>query len=887
MSFVVDDQLDNTFPKMVIDTAQLQDMQDAYSEVTNLFIFCVNESGKRITEMSGNPNEIVRVVSLLDESRIKTVISRVLGHSVEEQVIEDTAYPNVKIASVGVRINGDPSFCWFICGIMPDDGEEGNVLNITSTIEYDRFVKAVDFIREMSKRVYGAAFTTANAVAQTKRATDESARMEHALKRSESMTGIVQLLDSDESISRVADSLLDYCGHYTGISHAYILRPNLNGKTIDVIGRFIRSDMAPLDAVIGNIPIDMLKSLAGKTSVISYKTRIDASTREWMDNIGISAAVIIPITVSSRSGDSQGMTAFFLDSVMNREWDMEELKFFGDAIKILGSIMTRRIQNNSITGSYKSLEMILNNVGCAIYVRDSQTGELLFANRVVRNTFTDELEEGKLADIFEASPRYNTNSSYNEVYYPVRKRWYDVNSTYIQWVDGRRVALYAIIDVTEKKEYQRKIEQQANNDFLTGLYNRMCCERDLVRFVDEAKAAGGKGAVLYLDLDDFKHINDGLGHQYGDVLLKAISTNLTKINGVENTCYRMGGDEFVIIIPHTSYHRFEDIIEDIRVVFNKPWFLKGGDYYCTSSMGIVTFPDEGDTVEDLIKKADVAMYEAKKSGKNKLAHYEEDSGSLSNKRLDMEKSMRDATAKDYDQFEVYYQPIVDVSKPGAPCCGAEALIRWNSEDLGFVSPADFIPLAEYLGLINPIGHHVLRQACKALKHWNESGHPYYKVNVNLSVVQLMQTDVAASIEEVIMETGINPKNLTLEVTESLAINDMGRMKKILADIKRLGVNIALDDFGTGYSSLNHIREIPLDVIKVDQSFVTDLAIDQYAQSFIRMIGELANALGVRICVEGIETIEQYKVLEGMNVRLVQGFYFDRPMPKDQFEAKYL
>jgi len=349
----------------------------------------------------------------------------------------------------------------------------------------------------------------------------------------------------------------------------------------------------------------------------------------------------------------------------------------------------------------------------------------------------------------------------------------------------------------------------------------------------------------------------------------------------------MGGDEFVIIVPESSYERFTNIIEEIRIVFNKPWFLKGADYYCTTSMGIVTFPDEGETTQDLIKKADIAMYEAKKSGKNRVAYYAENADSASNKRLDMEKNMRDATSDNYKEFEVYYQPIIDIRKEGTPCTGAEALIRWNSTELGFVSPAEFIPLAEYLGLINPIGNYVLKEACQACKSWNENGHPYYKVNVNLSVVQLLQTDIVDSIEHTLKETGINPRNLTLEVTESLAINDMARMKEILSNIKKLGVRIALDDFGTGYSSLNHIREIPLDVIKVDQSFVAELAEDQYLQSFIKMVGELAAAIGVKICVEGVETREQYKILEDMSVRMVQGFYFDRPMQRSAFEEKYI
>ncbi len=322
-------------------------------------------------------------------------------------------------------------------------------------------------------------------------------------------------------------------------------------------------------------------------------------------------------------------------------------------------------------------------------------------------------------------------------------------------------------------------------------------------------------------------------------------------------------------------------------MFAQPWNLRNSEYYCTMSMGVVTFPDDGDNVQEIIKKADIAMYEAKNMGKNRYARYSDSLGSYSGRRLDMEKNMRDAAVAGYGEFEVYYQPIIDISQPGLPCTGAEALIRWNSTTLGLISPAEFIPLAEYLGLINPIGSHVLQQACRECRKWNENGFPGYKVNVNLSVVQLLQPDIVETIRQTLVETGVKPNNLTLEVTESLAINDMERMKEILTNIKGLGVRIALDDFGTGYSSLNHIREIPFDVIKVDQSFVRDLAEDAYSQSFIKMVAELAETIGVSICVEGIETKEQYRVLEGMKVRMVQGYYFDRPMPRKDFEKKYM
>ena len=873
----------NVSGKFMIDTTKLQELQDVYAQVANLFIFCVDDSGRRMTEMSGNTEEISRVVTLLDEMQIRAAINRVLFNSVEEQVIEDTQYPNMKIATVGVRIGQVPAFAWFICGIFPDEGGENDITNFEATIPAYKFASSVDLIREVSKRVYSESFIAANAKADAKRAQSSTEEMQKALRRSEAMTGVVSQLGSDDAFEVIANRVLDYTGQYADISHAYVLRPNRDGNGIEVIGSYVSVGESPLDPVIDIMSQSFLSQIGDQTKIISYRTRISEKNRDWLDSIGITAAVAIPIAINGKTA----MYAFYVDNKINREWGMDEVKFFGDATKVIQSSATNRIQRNSITSSYKSLETILDNVGSVIYVRDVNSSNIVYVNRMCKNTFEKEILSGAIVGLFEESSRYNTASSYREVNYKEKNRWYDVTSTNMTWVDGRKVVLYAIIDVTEKKQYQRKIEQQANNDFLTGLYNRMCCERDLLRIVDEAKECGGKGAVIYLDLDDFKHINDGLGHQYGDVLLKAISNSLTRINGVENTCYRMGGDEFVILVPHTSYGRFEEIIESIRVVFNKPWFLKGADYYCTSSIGVVTFPDEGDTVQDLIRKADIAMYTAKKSGKNKMAHYSDSSDDEAYRRLDMEKSMRAAMSTDYDQFEVYYQPIVDITKPGNPCTGAEALIRWNSQELGFISPSDFIPLAEYLGLINPIGTHVLRNACEAVKFWNENGHPYYKVNVNLSVVQLMQNDIVETIGRTIEEVGVNPRNLTLEVTESLAINDMERMKRILGDIKKLGIRIALDDFGTGYSSLNHIREIPLDVIKVDQTFVTDLATDQYAQSFVKMIGELAEALGVRVCVEGIETVEQFKALENMNVRMVQGFYFDKPMPRNEFEAKYL
>ena len=302
-------------------------------------------------------------------------------------------------------------------------------------------------------------------------------------------------------------------------------------------------------------------------------------------------------------------------------------------------------------------------------------------------------------------------------------------------------------------------------------------------------------------------------------------------------------------------------------------------------MGVAFFPDDGTEVDDIIKTADIAMYEAKKAGKNQYSIYDNTSSENVSKRLDIENNMRQAVASEIQEFLVYYQPVVDaVTKK---CTSCEALVRWDSKSLGFMGPSDFVPLAEYLGLITSIGDYVLEEACSQCRYWNEHGYPDFHVNVNLSVVQLLQKDVVKNIEKILLKTGVNPKNINLEITESFAINDMNRVLEIIKGLKKLGPRIALDDFGTGYSSLNYIKQLPLDLIKVDKTFIDDILEDEYAQAFVRLIVELSKTIGTKLVVEGVEYQEQYELLRGLGVHYIQGFYFGKPAAAKDFEQKYL
>jgi len=720
-----------------------------------------------------------------------------------------------------------------------------------------------------------------SAEAESRRSRSAEEEMSRNLHTIEATTEIVQLLDSDEQIELAMNKWLKILSEHIRVDTADIFQLHSDTDTMNVVCEWrAPGQISYFDKINGVEVYSFLH--AEKPLVVSTDSLGNAGSKE-IEEIGMKAVMIFPI-LKQESGN---MVLSLNHRTQGHVWSMAEIKFTADAVKILQSILTRRIQKNSLAGSYAALEEILDNVGCAIYVTDQTTGRMLFANQILKNTFAKELLDHNFDALLQSSVRKEKTKSVSVVYHAEKETWYDLLCKEIAWVDGKKANLYSLYDITDKKLYQQKIEKQANNDFLTGLYNRMRCEQDLQHFVEDTHESGGEGALLYIDLDDFKHINDGLGHQYGDILLKNISSGLKQIPGVNDNCYRMGGDEFIILISHKVYPNLHNIIDRIKAEFARPWRLKGTEYYCTMSMGVVRFPTDGDSVEELIKKADIAMYDAKCTGKNRVAYYDENVISTSFKRLDLEKNMRNATRNAFDEFEVYYQPITDISKPGMPCSGAEALIRWNSRELGVISPTEFIPLAEYLGLINPIGNFILREACMRCKYWNDMGHPDYKVNVNLSVVQLLQNDIVEQIAEVISETGIDPKNLTLEVTESLAINDMNRMTKILADIKKLGVRVALDDFGTGYSSLNHIREMPIDVIKIDRCFIIDIGKDDFSNAFVKMVAELASAIDVNVCVEGVETKEQLDILMGSKIQLIQGFYFGRPMTAREFEEKYL
>ena len=804
---------------------------------------------------------------------------------VETMLEQQVSQACIKMCSIATRIEKKVEVIWVVIGLLRDAMPEGIELpEYMMTTTEKGFYASAEFLASLSTQLFEVKINQMIAQDAMKKSLDSELAIKQQLDRTQAMAEVIGMLESDEGFTELTQRILKETCESLQIAGGFLIRENIDRRTTDMIGEFVERSEDSLIRHFQHIDKDELPFFNGKPYMISSSSMMPEPFERFFKENGLSAAVFQPMEVNDN-----GLLMYlgFFEKGNKREWESEDIKFISGVKRVIQSILIKRIAKNSLASSYASLEAILENTGCGILVVDYNTRSILYTNQKLKDLFSHTIAAGNLEELVFGEEEEKKTHYYDEVYYVEEERWLDVHKTEIDWVDGRRVGLCTLYDITDKKLYQKKIENQANNDFLTGLYNRMRCEQDLGRYIAKAQAVNCEGALLYIDLDDFKHINDGLGHPYGDVLLKAISHSLQRIEGIEKSCYRMGGDEFIVIISEAVYPQMERILCDIDSIFSKPWFLKGEDYYCTMSMGITCFPSDGNSVDDLIRKADMALMTAKRRGKNCVEYYNDKDQASTYRRLDMEKNMRTAAMNACKEFEVYYQPIVAVQEDGTPCCGAEALVRWNSSVLGFVSPEDFIPLAEYLGLINPIGEFVLEQAAKRCKYWNDMGHPNYKVNVNLSVVQLLQNDIIKKIKKVLDETRINPRNLTLEVTESLAINDMEHMKRILSEIKSLGVKVALDDFGTGYSSLNHIREMPIDVIKIDRCFIEHLGEDDFSDAFVKMVNELANTIGVKVCVEGVETEKQLDIACDMNVCMIQGYYFGKPMKIEEFEKKYL
>ena len=440
-------------------------------------------------------------------------------------------------------------------------------------------------------------------------------------------------------------------------------------------------------------------------------------------------------------------------------------------------------------------------------------------------------------------------------------------------------AVIVFHDVSESRAMALKMAHLAQHDFLTGLPNRALLTERLSRAIGQARRHSKRVGLMFLDLDYFKHINDSLGHAVGDQLLQVVAERLMLCIRDTDTVCRQGGDEFVILLAEIEQTRdAAPIAEKLLAAFNEPCLIAGHELHVSLSIGISIYPDDGMDADAVMKNADTAMYHAKANGRNNYQFFTTEMNTRAVRRLSIEGNLRRALRQ--GEFQLYYQPKIDLLS--GLMIGSEALIRWQDPEHGLVYPKQFVPIAEESGLIVPIGSWVLREACRQVRAWQDSGLLAVPVSVNISAVEFRHKNFLAGVALILKETGILPGFLELELTESILMHDAEASATVLESLKAMGMQLAIDDFGTGYSSLSYLKRFPINTLKIDQSFVHDIVIDPDDASIVGAMIGMGKNLKQRVVAEGVETDEQLAFLRTLHCDEGQGYLFGRPLPANEF-----
>jgi len=443
----------------------------------------------------------------------------------------------------------------------------------------------------------------------------------------------------------------------------------------------------------------------------------------------------------------------------------------------------------------------------------------------------------------------------------------------------RRIYIAVVRDVTQRKRAEERLQFLATRDPLTGLPNRALFQVRLEQAINKADRNGKHVAILFVDLDQFKRVNDAMGHAVGDRVLQAAGERMVNCVRLGDTVARLSADEFTIILDDLDDTSLVPETGDkILTALSNPFEVDGKQIFTSGTIGAIIYPQDADNIEDLFKNADMAHAYAKKIGRNTLQQYTEHLSSSAIRRMQVETELR--TAIDKGELELFFQPQVDLSSHKV--IGCEALLRWNNGILGPIGPDEFIPVAEETGMIVPIGEWVLRDACRRSAEWQKQGLPDIRVAVNMSARQFKHQGLADTVADILDDTGLPARFLELELTESILVEDPTSATETLTALKKLGLEVSIDDFGTGYSSLSYLRQFPIDALKVDRSFVLDIPEDSNAMAITRAIIGLAKSLGLKTVAEGLEDSQQVMFLNALDCEIGQGYFFSKPVAADEF-----
>lgn len=542
------------------------------------------------------------------------------------------------------------------------------------------------------------------------------------------------------------------------------------------------------------------------------------------------------------------------------------------------------------------LGRILNDSSTETFIVDAETLNCLQVNQgAIENLgySKDEFTGINLLDIFTDLDRKSLTALlaplYNDwwkvvVHYGVNRR--KDGSTFpveariqLSTLDVPPIIVASVQDITERKKWEEKLIYQANYDQLTGLFNRHYIQSYMHSAFTRGRRYQKKVALLYMDLDNFKHINDTLGHDIGDELLKLTANRISSLLRESDAAARTGGDEFTVVLESLEENASAEVVaRKLISMFQVPFTIKGQEIYCSVSIGISIYPDDGTSLDQIMQNADMAMYQAKENGRKKFCFFSNEMRRFLEDQVLISNHLRLSLAN--NELSIFFQPKIDISRN--QIVGAEALLRWHNHELGDISPDVFIPLAEKLGLINELGTWVLEAACQEAMRWQEFSSEKLQVSVNVSPQQFRTGILVEAVERALTLSGLPSDRLELEITESLLMHDSDEPLTILQTLHDQGISLALDDFGTGYSSLSYLKHFPLQVLKIDRSFIHDLETSQNSRALVDAIIAMSHSLELEIVAEGVENNNQLDFLRQRGVKIIQGYLFSPPVSADKF-----
>ena len=668
--------------------------------------------------------------------------------------------------------------------------------------------------------------------------------------------------------------------------------------------RLLREMVADHDA--GTIKISHVTSMSGAEAHLSeHEVDVILLDLGLPDSQGLdavrrarAAAPRIPLVVLTGLDDeslaAQSLQEGAQDYLIKGEIESRGL------VRSLRYAIARNVLEEALSAEKERAELTLNCMGDAVACTDT-SGNITFLNTVAEKMTGWPALEAKgcpLAEVFRtlSTTSEETETTAEHAILQIRAVHMPPSCILIRR-DGMQIPIEESIaairdrdgdvagtvivfrDVSVAKAMAQEIAHTAEHDVLTGLPNRLLLNDRISQAIETGKRHGKQVAVLFLDIDGFKHINDSLGHPVGDKLLQSIAQRLSECARPVDTVSRQGGDEFIVLLSDLSDLPSASVIAGrlLRAVA-EPHMIGKHALHVTASIGVSVFPDDGSNAETLIKNADTAMYQAKESGRRNYQFFKHAMNVRAVKRQSMEEELRRALER--QEFELHYQPKVDIKR--GVITGAEALIRWAHPTRGRIPPADFIPIAEDCALIVPIGRWVLRQACGQARAWLDAGLPATPMAINVSAMEFQDEGFLQGVLDIVRESGWDPRLLELELTESVLMKQVEATIVQLQALRDSGARVALDDFGTGYSSLSYLRRFPIDALKIDRSFIQHIACGPDAAAIVTAVISMARSLKLRVVAEGVETLQELQFLQARECDEVQGYFFSRPLPAELF-----